>query len=219
MVDAITDIQSLGSSAGDKIFSFFAYFVLFICAVIIAAILFFLVRRLLRYRIPVTIFEGEFKDGVFNLLYITKDKAGIFFDRVTKNRLFFLKKNRVGMNPDKVPYQKTPKGRMVFLIRYGFKNYAFTNPTVTNPAINFPIGDEDLNWALNAYERGKKVFTNSLFFQLIPYIGLIILGFFMLVIFVWLFRKLDILADVAVQMNEAAKELAKAKAGTIVSGG
>lgn len=162
------------------------------------------------------------EDG-FGSTNMTMDKAGVYVDSKTKNKRFFLKQNNVGLNPDRIPYVKNVKGKKYVILRkIGLKNFNYVHLDelfTDNPRI--VVGEEDVNWAINAYERQKKVFGSTLLQQLLPYIGLAIMGIFMLGMLALLFQKIGVLAEVAQAFEGAAQAFAQMNAGTavIVGGG
>ena len=157
------------------------------------------------------------EDG-FGSTSMVRDWAGVYVDNKTQNKRFFLKNNNVGLNPDKIPYIRNTKGKKyVFLRKVGLKNFNYINLDqlfTENPKIM--VGEEDVNWAINAYERQKKVFGTTLLQQLLPYIGITIMGVFILGMLVVLFQKVEVLAEVAEAFKEAAQAFAQAKSGTTV---
>ena len=70
------------------------------------------------------------RDG-FGQLSETSDTAGIFVDRKTKNKRFFLRWGNVGLDPNNVPYVKRGKKKIVYLLKKGLKNYCFINPIIS----------------------------------------------------------------------------------------
>lgn len=150
----------------------------------------------------------------------TYDSAGIFVDAKTHNKRFFLLKAKVGLDPDNVPYVMGKGGKpVVYLLQTGLKNFRFIKPRIVDGAYSFAVGEEDVNWAINAYERAKKTFNQS---KLLQYMPFIIIGFvtvIILVIFIYFFRNFDVLKDVAVELNEAARQIAMARSGTLIIGG
>jgi len=144
------------------------------------------------------------------------DKGGIFVDRKTKNKRFFLKRAKVGLNPDNVPFKFIGKTMYVWLYRTGLKNFQYLDLNITpNPGATITVGEEDVNWAVNAYERQKKMFSTSLLMQLMPFIMLAFVSIIILVIFIYFFKEFSTLKDMAVAMGEAAKIIAQARTGVI----
>jgi len=174
----------------------------------------FLVIRQLKYgKFKVVVWETD----AYGNTRESYDRAGIFVDAKTRNKRFFMLKAKVGLDPDNVPYVLGQKGRaVVYLLRTGLKNFRFIKPRIVDGAYSFTVGEEDVNWAVNAYERAKKTFNQS---KLLQYMPFIIIGFvtvIILVIFIYFFRNFDVLRDVAVELNEAARQVAQARAGTLI---
>jgi len=145
------------------------------------------------------------------------DKGGIFVDRKTKNKRFFLKKNKVGLNPDNVPFKFIGKSMYVFLYRTGLKNFQYVDVNIdTNPGAIITVGEEDVNWAINAYERQKKLFSQTLLIQLLPYIAIAFVSIIILVIFIYFFKEFGTLREVAAKLSEAAQAIRDAELGTRV---
>ena len=156
------------------------------------------------------------KDG-FGQLTETYDKAGIFVDSKTKNKRLFLKKNKVGLDPDTIPFVQTSKGkRIIYLLKTGLKNFHYITLNIKAPNISLSVGEEDVNWALNAYERGKKMFTQGILMQLMPYIALAFVSIIILIIFIYFFKDFAVLADVAKALQAAAEAYAQSQTGTTV---
>lgn len=159
------------------------------------------------------------RDGTGHIVR-TFDKAGVFVDNKTKNKRFFLKKANVGLSPDKIPYiQGEDKSKKVFLLQTGLKNFHFIDFQIDNPSITLSVGEEDVNWAINAYERQKKLFQQSMLMQLLPYIALAFTSIIILVIFIYFFKDFATLKEMAIAMKEAAAEIAKYHTGTVITQG
>jgi len=153
------------------------------------------------------------------------DKAGIFLDKTTKMKRFFIKKANIGLDPDKVKYimSTDSKTRFVYLRKYAPKNYAFYDLTKLlekdNPEL--AVTEQDVNWALQEF-RKHKALDNKNFWSM--YGTYIIWGFAVittLVLFALLLQKFEILASVAnainsaaIALKEAAQQLAVAKSGS-----
>lgn len=160
-----------------------------------------------------------FQRNGFGQLEQKQDKAGIFVDRKTKNKRFFLKRAMVGLDPDNVPYMSGGKKKTVYLLQTGLKNFRFINVNINEPAIKLTVGEEDVNWAINAYERQKKLFQDSIWLQILPFITIAFVTIIILVIFIYFFKNFDVLKDVAIALRETASELAKANADTVIING
>lgn len=156
------------------------------------------------------------RDG-FDQIKETYDKAGIFVDKKTKNKRLFLKKNNVGLSPDEIPYVPTYGGKkVIYLFRNGLKNFYFIkpNPTLTaNPGvgISFSVGEEDVNWAVNAYERQKLLFQHNTLMQYLPFIALAFVSIIILIIFIYFFKNFEVLKQLGIDLKETAQILAQSK--------
>lgn len=155
------------------------------------------------------------RDG-FGQLQETYDRAGIFVDGKTKNKRFFLRKANVGLDPDQVPYLPGGKNKVVYLYRTGLKNFRFIKPRIQEKSMSLEVGEEDVNWAVNAYERQKKLFSNSIWMQIMPYMVIAFVSIVILIIFIYFFRQFGTLQQTAVALHEAAQALAQASGASIV---
>lgn len=195
-----------------------SWIILIITLVIVGVIVFLIAKKVLKelqYKYKCIIFEEGNDSAIV-------DKAGVFIDKKTQNKRFFLKKANVGLNPDKIPYKTAVAGfgvtKYVFLLKTGLKNFRYLNlKSSSNPGFYVSVGEEDVNWAINAYERQKKLFSQTLLMQLMPFIALAFTSIIILIIFIYFFKEFGTLRDMAVAMQEAAKELAKASIGAVVS--
>ncbi len=172
-----------------------------------------------RYNWIVRIFN---KDAIGNVIQQPDDKGGVFMDKKTQYRLFLVKKIKFGLDPDVIPYILTSKGqKIVYLLQTGLKNYQFMKPSISdNPGLTFGVQDEDVAWALNAYERNKKAFENTFLQQIMPIVGMAFVFLLIVVSMYYIFRNFGVLSEVAQSFNEAAKEFAKVQLGTtVVQGG
>jgi len=144
----------------------------------------------------------------------THDKAGIFVDSKTKNKRLFLKKANVGLDPDNIPYKIGAGGKkIIYLLRSGLKNFKYIDIKVNEPNVKINVGEEDVNWAVNAYERQKKMFSTGLLMQLMPFIALAFVSIIILIIFIYFFKDFAVLKDVAINLKEASLSC---NAGTII---
>jgi len=144
------------------------------------------------------------------------DKGGIFVDNKTKVKMFFLKQAKVGMNPDQVPWRLIGKTRVVFLIRYGVKNFRFIDTSGLGKGIKAEVGEEDVNWAVVDYERQKSVFGSDRLLQFLPIISLAVVGVIILIMIIMVLKKFDVLQDVAATLKDTAIILRDARSGTTV---
>lgn len=157
------------------------------------------------------------KDG-FGQLSESYDEGGIFVDSKTQNKRLFLKKANVGLDADSIPFLPNKVGgkSVVYLFRNGLKNFHYIRPNIDNSKINLSVGEEDVNWAINAYERQKKMFNQNMFLQYLPFIALAFVSIIILIMFIYFFKDFKTLAETAQAMQAAAKALAQAQGGTVV---
>jgi len=160
-----------------------------------------------------------FQRNGFGQLEQKRDQAGIFTDGRTKNKRLYLKNCKVGLDPDNVPYISTRGTKVIYLLQTGLKNFRFINIDIKEPNIDMTVGEEDVNWAINAYERQKALFQDSKWMQLLPFIAIAFVTIIILVIFIYFFKNFDVLKDVAIALKETASELAKANADTVIVNG
>jgi len=144
------------------------------------------------------------------------DEGGIFVDKKTNNKRLFLRKNNVGLSPDNIPYKRQGNKKIIYMLREGLKNFRYIDVRVGEDKININVTEEDVNWAINSYERQKKLFQNSLLMQLAPFLALGFVSLVILIIFIYFFREFKTLKGVAEAFAKAASELAKASAETQV---
>lgn len=145
----------------------------------------------------------------------TYDKAGVFVDPKTNYKRLFLKKAKVGLNADSIPFIPTKNGKIVYLYKTGLKNYRFIRPVLKELA-RIEVGEEDVNWSLNAYERAKKAFTEAKLLQYLPYISLAFVSIIILVIFIYLFKELGSMKELASILRDMSANVAQAKSGTTI---
>ena len=148
------------------------------------------------------------------------DKAGVFVDRRTHNKLLFLKKSKVCMDPDHIPSVGAGKNRTIYLYRNGLKDFRFVKPSFREDVLNYTVGEEDLNWALNGYDRQKKSIWSDKFMQIFPLIVMAFVAIGILVMVSYLLRRVDLIVssgvEVADSLRIAAEALAAANSGTTV---
>lgn len=147
------------------------------------------------------------KDGYGNRT-IEYDGAGIFIDKKTNNKRFFMKVANVGLCPDNIPAIFDGKRKVVFLQKIGLKNYRFIKIGF-NAENDIPVlecTEEDVNWGVNAYERQKK-FNNNTLMALLPYIALIIVAIVIMVVFIYFFKDFDKLKEMGIALQKATENL------------
>ena len=151
-------------------------------------------------------------------IHETDDRAGIFLDKRTGFRLFFLEKAKKGLNPNKVPYitRKVMKGllikkpvieKIVQLRRIGVSNYTFIHPKLDTEGLSFTQGEEDMNWGAQELEKIRRTFgKENIWSKLAPYIMFIVTIMIIMIILISLFNKFEILKEVSRSMLEITKQ-------------
>lgn len=188
------------------------FLIIFFGGVVIGIIYFYLRQK--RY----SQFECRiwFKDA-FGQIKEKKDSAGIFIDKKTHNKRFFIRKANVGLNPDKVPSIVKGGKNIVYLVQTGLKSFHFIQIDYAEPKLVLKVGEEDVNWAVNAYERQKKLFQHNVLMQYLPFIALAFVAIIILIMFIYLFKNMDVIAAAANSFNEATKSLGCGAGGTVIS--
>jgi hypothetical protein len=161
------------------------------------------------------------KDALNNAL-MEIDDAGIFTDKSTNSKRFFLRKHNVGLDPDKVRHVQSGNQKFVYLRKYSTKNFAFID--VTSLLKEIPelfVTEQDVNWAIHDYRKHKALDKKNPFME---FAGPITFGFAViatLILCVWLFKQFDVLKDVAgaistasESLKQAAQQIAAAQSGT-----
>lgn len=160
------------------------------------------------------------QDG-FGQITQRNDTATIHVDSVTKNKRLFVKNANVGLEADKIPYTMGSKGeKTVYLLQTGLKNFRFITVEIDVPLIDLKVGEEDVNWALNEFDRSIKMFESKNFLkEWGPYIMFLISVFAIVILLILLFNKFSVIESASQNLKEAAQYIAQAKSGTIVMGG
>jgi len=183
---------------------------------IIGFLLYMFYQQDKRYDTNVDVFE---MDGL-GRPKLTYDFGGIFIDKKTNAKRFWLKKGKVGLNCDNVPSIPLDKGKRkktVYLLRIGEKNYRFINIKLPDRSdIHIDVGEEDVNWALNSYEREKKRYATSFWEKVAPYAVMALTVVFVIIVFALFIQKFDVLADVAKALSAAAEAMRQASTGTTI---
>lgn len=185
--------------------------VLFIGAVIVMATIAILKwRKYQQFNIEIWQQDGF---GQFNVKH---DQGGIFVDGKTKNKRLFLRFANVGLDPDNIPYLPAGKKKKIILLQTGLKNFKYIKPVINNGLIHFTVGEEDVNWAINSYERQKRLFAQSWIAQYLPFIMLAFVSVIILIMFMQIFKQLPLMLDITKELKEVALALAQSRSGTVV---
>jgi hypothetical protein len=164
------------------------------------------------------------KDALGNTIE-TYDDAGVFFDKKSNLKLLRLKRIKTAFDPDKINYHYaiTKKGmkKIAYFVKYGLKELRPVTFHISNPDFTYKIGEMDLNWMTDEYNRNTLMFkTTSLLMQLLPYILFTVTIFGILILMYFLFNHSDTWANANVEMAKSMKDmatsLAQANSGTTV---
>jgi len=186
-----------------------------IALMIISVIIFFVFKTLQKIRFGQYSIVIWGKDS-FGQITESYDTGGIFEDKKTHNKLLFLKKNNVGLDPDNIPVIKcTKKKPVIYLRQTGLKNFHFIKITMPDDYPTLQVGEEDLNWAINAFHKAKATFAQSTLMQYLPYISLALVSVVILILFIYLFKQFDSLKEFMMIAKEIAVELTRARTGII----
>lgn len=178
--------------------------------------------RVKRYNIQTVTIETDPETGTIR--GVTLGKGGTYVDSKTKNKRFFLKGTNVGLDPDKCPElpvfnagSMNPK-KVVFMVKSGFKSYRYLRPYITqDKQFDFSVGEEDVNWGINAYQKQKALYGQSFWDKLMPYMGVIITSVFMFLIVIYVFKQLPQMKEILLVLKDIVDGLAKAKMGTVIT--
>ena len=165
----------------------------------IAGLLTYYVIKILKHNYHCTIIEF---DG-HGHMHQKSDKGGIYVDRKTKMKRFFLKQHKVGLDPNNIPWMPSSGGKKhVYLLQSGLKNFRYLNFSFPKPNFVINVGEEDVNWAITDYEKQKKLFSQSLLLQLMPYFALAFVAVIILVTFIYFFKEFATLKEMAMALRD-----------------
>lgn len=148
------------------------------------------------------------KDGMGNV-YKTFDRGGVFVEKKTGQRLFFIEKGHWGGNPNKIPYISSvgKKGRLiktVTLRRIGVNNYVFVDITL-GESLNVTIGEEDLNNQHNEAIKIRHTYNKeSWLSKLAPYITVVIGMVILMILMLNLGNKFTIMETISQNLLEVS---------------
>ena len=188
-----------------------------IIAILAIIMLFYWQRNRKRY--------GEYIVEIWNfkedqLVDVSHDIAGVFYDASVKAKLFYMKKQGVGLKPDHIPYVWDGQKKKVIVIRTGLRNFHFLEPTLGLNKVTLTVGEEDLNWAEVAYKRSIDMLgAEDKWKTWIPVIMFAIAALFILMLFMQVFKNLPLMKDILDMQVKLVAEMAKANLGTTVVGG
>ena len=155
--------------------------VLILLGLAVFVLIYFLITKMnskKKFDYTVRIFR---KDANGDIIEQPNERGGIFIDKKTNYRLFFLKKLKFGLNPDNIPYKmKIINGflgqraiKIVNVMQTGLRNYQYLTPEFGNPSLKFIVNDTDVANAINAYERNIKQFSSTMMQNIIAVGGMV----------------------------------------------
>jgi hypothetical protein len=203
------------TATGGTVLNTIAVVLIALVPVTILVVLFFYLRN--RKKFQQFVCQIWERDG-FGQLVQTFDQAGIFVDNKTNSKRLFLRKNKTSLSPDNIPYILSGNKKYILMYRTGLKNFSFIKPTVDSASVTSQVGEEDVNWGLNSYERAKKVFTPNDWKIYLPYIGLGVMGIFMVIMLYLFLGKVSVLQSVASALKDTASILASRGTTTVLPG-
>ena len=133
MVDMSSTLSGLGPMFS-SVSSLMMIGVLFLISLILLGVIggFFYWMMLQRKRYGEFVVEIYGRDALGNPVVIM-DNAGVFVNRKTGNKRLYLKKAKISLNADRIPYILDGSGRgkkYIKLVRVGLSNYKFIKMSV-----------------------------------------------------------------------------------------
>lgn len=167
-------------------------------------------KRYQEYR--VVIWE---KDSLGNT-HEVDDQGAVFPDRKTGNILFHLRKHKTVLSPDDIPFVLKGKTKLVYIVKYGLRDYRFLRPNVTATDVGMVVGEKDINWAVNTYQRVKKVLEGNNLLTYMPFILIAFVSICILIIFMYLFKQVPAMKEMAEAFRDAAQAFSQCQAAAQV---
>jgi hypothetical protein len=163
-----------------------------------------------RYNILVRI-KQEDPIGSGHLKETDTDMGGIFMDKKTSNRLFLLKKYKVGMKPDEIPTYDGPGIKIVEVLQLSLKSFRYLQSPkviVNSPAaLTYQVQDYDVAWATNEVDRLKLYQKKSVFDKIKDVLPIIIVFFMSILIIYFFLSKFSVLSDIATKLQTVSENL------------
>jgi hypothetical protein len=172
-------------------------------------------NNMFRFKYPVIVYDAGVKGGA---LFMTK--GGAYVDRKTKNKLFFLKcDKKAGLDPTTPTFLHLGGKTTGFVIKKSSGAYSWgTLNFVGEEQLELAVTDVDVNAAINQFDRHTIAFGKNLDIMQIAMITLFALTVLAIsIVLIYFFKKLDVLAEMALHFENAAKILAPG--GTTVIAG
>lgn len=190
--------------------------VLIVMTCSILGVMAWLIIQAKRYNIFVTIYEHD----AFKNLVGKQTKGGVFVDRKTNTKRFWIKKLKsFSLDPEKVRLVPEKRGRKMFYKAYLYK---FSDTDIRpvewnispNPGMTATITEEDANWLNSALIKWEAtIFSN----KLLQYLPLAIMIFSLILVFIiaiMLIKKFDVILPASENLKMAAESIARAQTGS-----
>lgn len=145
------------------------------------------------------------KDSLGNL-EMTQDSAGIFKDFSGKNR-FWLRKAKVGLNAEVVPWIRLAKKKVVYLLKCSEKSYKFINMHIPDEKLAVTVGVEDVNWAKDEYVATKKAFIVDFLEKYAGLIAVVMCAGIIMIMVIYTLKKFDTLIELGRILQQASSNL------------
>lgn len=212
MADGVLNFQNV--STGALNISLWIIGILFIIGVMIGV--YFLLMYMRRYsQFKVIIWDN---DGFGNIRE-KYDQGGIFVDKKTNTKRLWLRKANIGLDCEYVPYIPAEKSTMfgmsksivniVYLIKIGEKNYRYLKPKFDAQNFGVKVSDEDVNWAINDYEKAKAIYNKEGLMKYLPAIVFVVVIVVIMIILISFFKEMGTMKDVASSFKATAEIMAK----------
>jgi len=155
-------------------------------------------------------------DNNGNIIDEERDIGGIYVDKKTGKKHFWLKKQGKGLKCDDVPYRRVGNKRIVTVLKRADGVFRIINPKITLDKLNFVVSEEDVNWAIHDYEKYKRKYADDPWAKWMPIAIYAIAVVASLVLVIYVIQKFEVLVEVAKSLEGAAQALAQAQSGTTV---
>ncbi len=186
----------------------------------IAGAIYWIKKRKMYMQYDIVIFK---KDN-FGNIHKEKDWGGIFTDKLTGNKRFYLRKNKgASLNPDyirPVPQKKSHR-EVVYLFQTGLKNFSILNMKIDpNDNLKVKLSEQDVNWGLAEWQRLKARHENQGLKPYIGFIGLVIFGILIMITLVFAIKtfggEFSKIGPMLSDMKDISHNLMQAHTGTAV---
>lgn len=142
-----------------------------------------------------------YEKDTFGNVHAQRDDAAIFLKGA--NRRLWLRKNKISMPGDDLPYYMVGKKKTLNVLKKGTKNFVFVEPDIDDEGLTFNVGEEDVNWAAIEWDRSTKNFGQTWIMQMMPYAIVMFSVMIVMVVYIMFIRKLDLLVEISQNIGGA----------------